>query len=117
MDSQNLFLALFGAIVCFTIYKSFQRKKLIEMLRQVDLKAAQIIDVRSKSEFSSGSFPGSINIPLEALQSSFKKLNINKQILVCCASGARSSMAKRILHKGGAKDVHNIGAWHTLLSI
>ena len=87
------------------------------MLKEIDLSSAQIIDVRSQGEFSGGSFPGSINIPLDSLQNNLNKINKNKQILVCCASGARSSMAKRVIEGHGAENVYNVGAWQTLHSL
>ena len=115
MSSQNIFLLLFGLFMGFSIYKLIQRKKVQAMLKDLDLKSTLIIDVRSPGEFATGSFPGSINIPLDQFQSKAKDLDISQKILVCCASGARSSMAKRLLHNLGAKDVLNVGAWHALI--
>jgi rhodanese-related sulfurtransferase len=32
-------------------------------------------------------------------------------LVLCCASGTRSGMAKMLLRKNGYQHVHNIGAW------
>jgi phage shock protein E len=83
---------------------------------KVDIKelinnGAVIIDVRSKEEFSRGHVKSSINIPLDKLGNNLKKINKNKPIITCCASGSRSAMAKNILKSSGFENVHNGGSW------
>lgn len=68
---------------------------------------ATIIDVRSQMEFQQGHLKNSINIPLDKLATGLKKLNRNKAIITCCASGARSASAKRMLEANGFVSVHN----------
>jgi phage shock protein E len=75
---------------------------------------AQIIDVRTKEEFKSGHVKGSINIPLDQISSNLGKISKTKPAILCCASGMRSSSAKRILKSKGYSDVHNGGAWVSL---
>lgn len=77
---------------------------------------AKIIDVRTPSEFKSGHIHGSINIPLQDLNTRFKKLNKNQAIITCCASGVRSASAKRILESKGFKEVYNGKGWASLQS-
>ena len=67
-----------------------------------------------KTEFSYGHKDGSINIPLAVLKNRIKELDNTKPIILCCASGSRSSLAKRILMANGFKDVHNAGTWKSL---
>lgn len=76
-------------------------------------EGAIILDVRTKDEYRMGHIKNSINIPLDALESNIKKLNKNKTIITCCASGGRSSVAKSIL-KGHGFEAHNGGGWHSL---
>jgi rhodanese-related sulfurtransferase len=38
----------------------------------------------------------------------------NRPIVTCCASGARSASAKRILKSHGFEQVYNGGSWYTL---
>lgn len=70
-----------------------------------------IIDVRSKSEFSGGNIPGSINIPLQVLESEIEKIkSYSKPIYLCCASGNRSGVATSLLKNYGI-ECTNIGSW------
>ena len=76
---------------------------------------AMILDVRSKHEFSSGHIRGSVNISLSQLPANLPKLkDKDKPIIACCASGARSSAAKRILKSNGYTQVYNGGSWMSL---
>jgi len=75
---------------------------------------ATIVDVRTKSEYKSGSVKGSVNIPLQELNERISKLKKDKPVITCCASGARSASAKRILESHGFSDVHNAGSWYNL---
>ncbi len=75
---------------------------------------AEIIDVRSKSEYAGGHIKGSKNIPVDTLENHFSKLNKDKAIITCCASGMRSGVAKTILQKNGFKEVYNGGGWQNL---
>jgi len=75
---------------------------------------AEIIDVRSKGEYAGGHITGSKNIPVNTLANHISKLNKNKPIITCCASGARSGMAKSMLQNNGFKQVYNGGSWHSL---
>ncbi|OWR15427.1 rhodanese-like domain-containing protein [Chryseobacterium sp. VAUSW3] len=85
---------------------------------KVDYKAlvengAQIIDVRTPAEYSSGSIRNSKNIPLQQLVSEVEKLDLKKPIITCCASGMRSASAKAILKQNGF-EVYNGGGWNAL---
>lgn len=78
-------------------------------------EGAMIIDVRSPAEFNGGHVKGAVNIPLQAIQSSFNKIPKNKVIITCCASGMRSGSAKSLL-KAAGYTVHNGGGWMSLKS-
>jgi phage shock protein E len=82
----------------------------IELTKQ----GATIVDVRTKAEFNSGHIPSSVNIPLQTLQSQLNKINKDKPVITCCASGMRSASAKGILKANGFKEVHNGGGWMSL---
>jgi phage shock protein E len=76
---------------------------------------AVIVDVRSKSEFSSGHIKGSMNIPLDTLSNNLSKLKSkDKPVITCCASGMRSASAKGILKSNGYTQVYNGGGWYGL---
>jgi phage shock protein E len=83
-------------------------------LQEVISGGALILDVRTKGEFQSGHLPKSINIPIDKLPQNINKLNKNKSIITCCASGARSASARRILKSNGFEQVYNGGSWYSL---
>ena len=80
------------------------------------LAGATLIDVRSLAEFSSGNAPGSVNIPLNELGHRLNEISRETPVVVGCASGTRSGMAKLLLKKNGFKQVYNVGAWHNFIS-
>lgn len=77
-------------------------------------RGAIIIDVRTKQEFANGHGQDSRNIPLQEIDSKIKAIkNLDKPIITCCASGARSGSATRIL-KGAGIDAYNGGSWQNV---
>jgi rhodanese-related sulfurtransferase len=83
-------------------------------LQEVISNGAVILDVRTKGEYQSGHLLNSINIPIDNLPQNIKKLNKNKPIITCCASGSRSAYAMRILKSNGFENVYNGGSWFSL---
>lgn len=77
---------------------------------------AQIIDVRTPTEFKGGHVKNAKNIPLQTLNQNLGKINKNKPVITCCASGSRSAAAKSILENSGFKEVYNGGGWLSLQS-
>lgn len=76
-----------------------------------------ILDVRTPMEFSMGAFPGAINVELDTVSDwagSFE--DKDRQIVVYCASGARSSYAARILGQMGYTNVENGGGLHDMMA-
>lgn len=82
-----------------------------ELIKQ----GALILDVRSKNEFAGGHIKGSVNIPVNQLEGQLKKMDKNRIIITCCASGMRSASAKAMLQANGFKQVHNAMSWTNLL--
>lgn len=72
---------------------------------------AVIVDVRTPAEYKAGHLKKSINIPLDTLSSKLSKLDKNKPVITCCASGMRSGSAKGILKSNGFTEVVNGGGW------
>ena len=85
-------------------------------LKNIIDEGAIILDVRSKGVYAQGHVKGSINIPVDALQNNLKKLDKNKPVVTCCASGMRSASAKSILKAKGYARVYDGGSWGRLQS-
>lgn len=88
----------------------------VETLQQLKTEGAILLDVRTPMEFAGGHCPGSVNIPVDALQARYLELNRAKPVVVCCASGARAQWAKAFLEHQGFATVHNAGPWQRLLA-
>lgn len=76
-----------------------------------------LVDVRTTDEYSLGSIPGAINIPVDELRSRLSELPKNKPIVVTCAVGLRGYLAYRILVQHGYKDVRNLSGGYKTWSI
>jgi len=72
---------------------------------------ALVLDVRETGEWTSGHIPGARHITLAQLEKRMSELEKFKDrpIIICCASGNRSSSACRQLTKGGFEKVFNLG--------
>lgn len=79
-------------------------------------QGAQIIDVRTPNEFSTGHIPNSINIPLTLLSKRIGRVSKDRQIILCCASGMRSASARTALLSMGYLHVYNGGSWDRLMN-
>jgi phage shock protein E len=83
-------------------------------LRSFLERGAVVVDVRTPNEFGGGNFKGSKNIPVNLISSRVAEIKKwNKPVIVCCASGMRSGMAKSTLQANGI-EVINAGAWTKL---
>lgn len=67
-----------------------------------------ILDVRSKEEFDSGHIEGAYLIPVSELENRLAELPQDKQIIVYCGSGSRSTSAANILLEKGFKEIFNM---------
>ncbi len=106
----------FMALVLWFGYKWWNTKKVIAMLPELKMNGALFVDVRSAGEFASGNAPGTINIPLQDLGSRLGEIPKSASVVLCCASGTRSGMAKLMLKKNGYQKVYNIGTWSKFLN-
>jgi rhodanese-related sulfurtransferase len=117
MDFSNILTQYwpFLALILWISHKRWNSQKVLAMLPELKRAGATLVDVRSAGEFASGSAPGTINIPLTQLNQRLGEIPTSAPVVLCCASGTRSGMAKLWLIKSGYKDVHNIGTWHKFL--
>jgi NADPH-dependent 2,4-dienoyl-CoA reductase/sulfur reductase-like enzyme/rhodanese-related sulfurtransferase len=77
-----------------------------------------VIDVRTRGEFRSGAVPNAINIPLDDMMAGKGELgsNTNREIIVYCATGARSAYAQQVLRSRGFANVINGGGISAMMS-
>ena len=77
-------------------------------------KGAVVIDVRTVAEYSEGHVEGSKNIVLDTIQNHIDEIKaLNKPVITCCRSGARSGSAESILKQHGI-DCINGGPWQNV---
>jgi len=89
-------LGMWHAPICLD-----EAKKLLD-------SGAILIDVRGPDEFAKSSLAGATNLPLDTIQDHVETLK-DKHLLIYCASGARSQMAKQKLIDCGLTQVFNLG--------
>lgn len=70
----------------------------------------QIVDVRGASEYLDYHVAGAENIFVGTLLQNLDKFNKDKQIVIHCQSGDRSTIAQSLLAKSGFKEVKNYSA-------
>jgi phage shock protein E len=105
---------IFIALAIFIAYRKYAQYKVLKLVPTLLKQGGQIVDVRSEEEFAYEHKDGSINIPLDLIRSRMNELDNTKPIILCCASGSRSAMAKSTLMANGFKNVHNAGTWSSL---
>ena len=108
--TATLFIAAVVAVY-FIMKKTGQisAKDALEKLKN----GALVIDVRSPGEFNSGHLAKSINIPLDEIETALPKRvkDKNQGLLLHCASGMRSGMAKSKLLGMGYANAFNLGSY------
>jgi len=75
-----------------------------------------LIDTRTPEEFSFGSIPGAINIPLDGLRDRMSEVPTSKPVVLFCAVGLRGYLAQRILMGNGYRNVRNLSGGYKLYS-
>lgn len=77
-------------------------------LRDIRLEHEFLLDVRTPDEFSLGSLPGAVNIPLDEIRDRIDEIPKDKPVYVFCAVGLRGYLAYRILSQHGYDKVRNL---------
>ncbi|MCE1205375.1 MAG: rhodanese-like domain-containing protein [Holophagaceae bacterium] len=80
-------------------------------------RGAQVVDVRTRSEFKAGAHPKAMNIPLDELEGRIRELDKARPVLVCCETGSRSGFAVSLLRRAGFAEVANLGSWRRLSTL
>ena len=111
MPTDYLLLGIVVAYFAWRLLSSWRARRRIPALLQ---EGAQVVDLRTPAEFAGGHASGSMNIPLQDLEREMKGLDPNRWVIVCCASGTRSGIARRKLRSRGYSRVLNAGSWRNL---
>ena len=73
-----------------------------------------LIDARTPEEFSFGTIPGAVNIPLDGMRDHLSEIPADKPVVLFCAVGLRGYLAQRILIGRGYRNTFNlIGGYKT----
>ena len=90
------------------------KNKIKEALRN----GAVVIDVRTPNEYDQGHVPKSLNIPIDRIPINAQRIkDMDKPIIFCCASGARSGTAVSRMKQYGVKEVYNGGSWINVMKL
>lgn len=103
------------ALAAWLIYRWWNASRVQRLLPALKAEGAVLLDVRSVAEYAVGHAPDTLNIPLHELGARLGELPRDRPVVVCCASGTRSGMARLQLLTRGFKRVYNAGAWTRLL--
>jgi len=79
-----------------------------EVAAMLERGAAQVIDVRGRTEYDARHLPGVANIPVGLLRDRVTELSTERPIVVQCQAGARSSIAASVLLAHGVRRVINL---------
>ena len=71
-------------------------------------KDVHFIDVRTPGEYKANHRKPFRNIPLQSLSGKVDKLDKDKEVVVICQSGMRSTRASKMLRKLGFKKISNV---------
>ncbi len=105
-------------IVLFLLLK---RARLISaaQAKQYLQQGAKVIDVRTEQEYRDKHIPDAINLPLDSITETIAQHVPDKEkpVLLHCAGGVRSGMARTKLRKLGYTKAYNLGSYGRAASI
>lgn len=113
MDTQSLIVAAVVVVALVAMWWLKRPDVTSARARELVAHGARLVDVRSPGEFAGAHLDGARNIPVGEVARRAGELGDKSQpVIVYCASGARSAMAKRALKSAGFTEVYNLGAMH-----
>lgn len=110
MDGWIPWIFALGLVVAFMVFRRLGQVSGARA-RELVKGGAVLVDVRTPEEFSAGHLDGAINVPLRELSKNPAALLLSsdKPVVLYCASGARSAVARSVLKGRGHTQVHNLG--------
>lgn len=106
-------VALIALFIGMIIYRMFPARGVPqitteELEQKLKENNSQLLDVRSRREFKAYHIKGFINIPVGALRRNLDKLDKDKELIVICHTGVRSSDACKRLKRQGYTNLINV---------
>lgn len=77
-----------------------------ELVEQKD--SVMLVDTRTPEEYSFGTIPGAVNIPLDEMRQHLAEIPTDKPVVLFCAVGLRGYLAQRILMGRGYRNTRNL---------
>lgn len=112
---MNPLYIVIAVIVLLVLYRKLSSRGFnnistqeLKSLMKDKSKQRVYIDVRTPAEFKNKKIKGFRNMPLGGLSSSMNQLPKDKQIVIICQSGSRSSSAYKQLAAAGFTDLVNV---------
>ncbi len=68
----------------------------------------QLVDVRSPADFHRSTFPGAMNLPVDALCYEHRRLNVKRPVILIGNSKVRSARAARLLACKGFSCIYHL---------
>lgn len=88
--------------------KGVRQITIATLKNELNDKNKQYLDVRTPGEFSSNHIRGFKNVPLHQLAQKVSELSKEKEVVIICQSGMRSTKASKLLKKQGFKQITNV---------
>ena len=89
----------------------------VEELEKIDSSKITIVDVRPADQYSRGSFPGAVNIPLDEFDEKMEAVDKDKTVYVLCHTGDRSRDCVEKLSEAGYEAVNIEGGYRAYLRL
>ncbi len=112
---NNIPFIILATFIIWRVIRFISGRKLLR--KALATTSYQLVDVRSEAEFENYSIPESINIPVGKLVAGLPLIDKKRSIIVYCASGSRSAMARLHLLRLGYKNIINGGGIGTVASL
>ncbi len=107
--------AFFGLLIMLivnVISEKFKKHKDVDINEAIsiidDTKNLVLIDTREQKERKAGHIANDVNIPMSQLKSKINTFDKDKNILLYCRNGSRSSYACKLFTKAGFEKVYNL---------
>ena len=107
------FMDINSVLICIVKVRQEKDEQYTMDIREIiNDPSTTLVDVRTPSEFQSGSVAGSINIPLDEVPGRIEEFKaMQGTIIVYCVSGGRSGQAAAFLGMHGVDNIYNGGGW------